>query len=356
MIFLDEPTAVLAGDSRVLIKGWYTGNVPCVAVAVQVGPVHLAGQEDDRPDVRQAHPDLYSRGFRCTLDFMRTSFEPAAAPEFLAIHVRLDNFEEATFRIPVEHGWFENLHRKKRDHSPASAPHAGAPEHNRQSLLDGIGPIYHSYALFGVKNRQEPIHESNQKAKAPILQAYIQYAIAKSRSRIADPVTFAELFCADGYYAMVARLFGADRSYGIDNNRDGYFSCAADIALKLGLDGVQFMCMDVSTIDRLAPVSVVANVGGLYHVSNPKEILAKSYRLATTFLIVQSVVSLANDDEEYFETPCPGWPTGCRFNRHSFLKMVRSLGYNIIDEHFNELEGNPRLEDRGSQYLLIRKN
>jgi len=27
----------------------------------------------------------------------------------------------------------------------------------------------------------------------------------------------------------------------------------------------------------------------------------------------------------------------------------------VIDAHFNELEGNSRLEDRGSVYLLIRK-
>lgn len=227
---------------------------------------------------------------------------------------------------------------------------------DRESALNELGPLYHSYALFGVKNRQSPIHEINQKAKAPIIQAYIQYAIAKSRNRTSDEVTFAELFCADGYYAMAARHFGAAKSYGIDNNRDGYFTKAADIAAVLGLDQVEFLSMDVHDIDRLKPVTVVANVGGLYHVSDPKRVLEMSYQLATNFLVVQSAVSMANDDEDYFETPAPGWPTGCRFNRRSFMKMVRSLHYDVIDEHFNELEGNARLEDRGSQYVLIRKS
>lgn len=221
--------------------------------------------------------------------------------------------------------------------------------------MDDLGPLYHSYALFGVRNQQLSIHESNQRAKSPIIQAYIQYAIAKSRSRISDEVTFAELFCADGYYAMVARLFGAARSCGIDNNRDGYFTQAEAVASRLGLDAIRFLCMDVNEIVRLEPVNVVANVGGLYHVPNPQEILQKSYHLATNYLIVQSAVSMANDDEDYFVTPNPGGNSGCRFNRRSFLKMVRSHKYNVIDEHFNELEGNFRVEDRGSQYLLIKK-
>ncbi len=76
----------------------------------------------------------------------------------------------------------------------------------RSAILDDLGPLYHTYELFGVSNRQLPgIYAPNQKAKGPILLACIQYAIAKCRRCIADPVSFAELFCADGYYAMTAR-------------------------------------------------------------------------------------------------------------------------------------------------------
>lgn len=57
-------------------------------------------------------------------------------------------------------------------------------------LLDDLGPLYHSYEVFGVHNPQlDGIFVPNQKAKAPILQAYIQLAIAKalmqeSKSRV----------------------------------------------------------------------------------------------------------------------------------------------------------------------------
>ena len=99
----------------------------------------------------------------------------------------------------------------------------------------------------------------------------------------------------------------------------------------------------------------MANLGGLYHVNNPREILEKSYRMARRFLIVQSVVSMASDDENYFECPAPGWTWGCRFSRGWLLKAVGELGYEVIDTHFNELEGNNRPEDRGSLYFLVRK-
>ena len=80
-----------------------------------------------------------------------------------------------------------------------------------------------------------------------------------------------------------------------------------------------------------------------------------SYTMAKRYLIVQSVVNLATDNENYFESPAPGWTWGNRFSRKSFDKMIKELGYNVIDCHFNELEGNDRLEDRGSVYYLIQK-
>jgi hypothetical protein len=154
---------------------------------------------------------------------------------------------------------------------------------------------------------------------------------------------------------MVARLLGASQSCGIDNGKDGLFEPAPRIPSRLGLDQVDFLRMEANDIDSLSPVDIVANIGGLYHVSNPRDILEKSYRMARRYLIVQSVVSMANDDDSYFETPAPGWTWGCRFSRSSFLKMIGELKYDVVDTHFNELEGNDRLEDRGSVYLLVRK-
>ncbi len=221
-------------------------------------------------------------------------------------------------------------------------------------VLDDLGPLYHSFALFGVENEQKPGHfQINQRCKEPIILAYIQFALAKSREKSNDNVSFAELFCADAYYAMAAKHFGATVSIGIDNNKDGHSGEFAQINQRLEL-GVRFIDLDVNRIDELDSVDVVANVGGLYHVANPVEILRKSHAMAGEFLIVQNVVSLATSSPTYFETPAPGWTWGSRFSRSSFEKLLKAEGFQIVDMHFNELEGNDRPEDRGSVYALIK--
>jgi hypothetical protein len=64
---------------------------------------------------------------------------------------------------------------------------------------------------------------------------------------------------------------------------------------------------------------------------------------------------MANNDPEYFISPAPGLQHGCRFSAQSFANMVQNQGYRILDAQFNVLEGNSRIEDRGSVYMLIEK-
>jgi len=226
-----------------------------------------------------------------------------------------------------------------------------------KNKLDILGPLYHSYRLFGVENEQiEGIYAPNQASKEPIILAYIMLAIAKCRTLVNDSVSFADLFCADGYFAMAARKLGATEVLGIDDNREGHSVNLDKIAALLGLDRVEFRQMDVNEIDHLNPVDIVANIGGLYHIDNPIKILEKSYDLARKYLIIQTVVSIATNDDEYYESPAPGWHWGNRFSRASFEKLISSKGWSVLDKHFNELEGNDRLEDRGSIYFLIEKN
>lgn len=226
----------------------------------------------------------------------------------------------------------------------------------RNGILDDLGPMYHSYHIFGVKNAQLPGHfKKNQKVKEPIIGGYMLSAIGKCRCGVDDPVSFVELFCADGYYAMLARHFGATISEGIDNNKDGFSSVAREIASRLEISNCTFLHADVNVIEGSEQYDIVANVGGLYHVDNPEEILDKSYRMAKKFLIVQTVVSIANDDPHYFESPAPGWSWGNRYSRSSFWKTLVKRGWNVVDTHFNLLEGNDRPEDMGSFYALISK-
>jgi hypothetical protein len=216
------------------------------------------------------------------------------------------------------------------------------------------GELYHHYGVFGYTNSQpNKSFVINQKCKQPIITAYISHAIAKAQEKYDSDVSFLEMFCADGFFAMLARRLGATQSMGLDSNRDHWGDKSQAVANELGLDNVRFVTDDANNVSNYGPFDIIANVGGLYHVPNPEEILLASHRNARKFLIVQTVVSMANDDPNYFETPAPGWPHGSRFNRRSFDRMIRKHGFNVIDHHFNVLEGNERPEDRGSTYYLI---
>lgn len=214
--------------------------------------------------------------------------------------------------------------------------------------MKDLGELYHDYSFFGLKNKQlSGSFKVNQERKAPILIAYIAYARAKTKKP-----SFTELFCADGYYSMVAAHLGCNPVMGIDSNKDGYSGKAPLIAEKLGLD-VQFKT-EVITPQSKFESDIVLNAGGLYHVDEPEKILELSYRMARKYLIVQSVVSLATKDPDYFESPAPGWGWGSRHSRQSFDKMIRSHCPNVVDSHFNELATSSETS-RGSVYYLIKK-
>ena len=218
------------------------------------------------------------------------------------------------------------------------------------------GPLYHDFAWLGLPTEQLPgIYGPNQRAKAPVITAYMMLAFARLRCRGRDAISFAELFCADGFYTMFAARFGADRAIGYDNDRDGHLASAVRMRDLLGLDRASFQRTAIEAIAPGERASVVANVGGLYHVDDPEAVLDQSYRMAEDYLIVQNVVSLATTAPDYFERPAPGLGWGNRYSRESFDRTIRRRGWRIVDAMFNTLDGNPRLEDRGSLYYLIEK-
>jgi hypothetical protein len=96
--------------------------------------------------------------------------------------------------------------------------------------------------------------------------------------------------------------------------------------------------------------------GGLYHISDPQKLLHLLRKYITGVLIIQTVVSLETEDENYFEAPCPGWTWGCRFSHANLKKMTAEAGWKVIDEVRNEISYNQRLCDRGSSYLLCVPN
>jgi len=221
--------------------------------------------------------------------------------------------------------------------------------------LRDLGELYNDFLLLGVApNHQLPsAHFKNQRCKAPILSAYIQQAIAKTKQQTEDAATFLELNCTDGFYTMLARHFGATHAVGVHGEHEAHYGKPLMIAERLGMTGVEFYKWEWLANQQNPQFNIVTHLGSLYMKTNPRAELEHMRRLGSDFVILQSVVSLANKDVDYFETPAPGLNGGCRFSKAWLEALLDTIGFRIIDAFENELEGNARLEDRGSVYYLM---
>lgn len=232
----------------------------------------------------------------------------------------------------------------------------GAAAAQDPARKDGGKPIqfYHDYRVLGLDLPQLPgAYKLNQEAKEPLILGHLLFAIGKLRTRGTSPVTVGELFCADAYYSFVARRFGADHCDAFDNDQDGYLEQAQLLIDLLKETNVDLHKTDVFEIPKEFRASIIINAGGLYHVADPLRSLEQSYAMCEQYLIIQTVVSVAREDDDYFETPAPGWTWGSRFTYGFLRREILKRGYRIVDEDRNVLTGNDRPEDRGSAYFLI---
>lgn len=216
--------------------------------------------------------------------------------------------------------------------------------------------FYHNFSALGLNLPQRAgIYGPNQAAKAPVILGYLLFALGKLKAKGTQPITVAELFCADAYYSFVASRFGADRCHAFDSDRDGHLAEARYLRGVLNDDRVEIHESKVADIPTEFRASVVINAGGLYHVEEPLRYLEQSYAMANQYLIVQSVITTHTEEADYFQTPAPGWKWGCRFTYGYLQKEIIRRGYKVVDSERNLLLGNHRPEDRGSAYFLIEK-
>ena len=213
---------------------------------------------------------------------------------------------------------------------------------------------YHDFSKLGLETPQRPgIYGPNQRCKEWMIVSYLLMAMEYVRRESGRSPTVLELFCADGYYSHVAAHWGASRVKGIDKDPTE-ISFAQEASKRLLHDSIcEFEIGDVFEKIR-GGFDILLCAGGLYHLSDPKALLIKIREMAPKYLICQSVVTLATDEERYFESPAPGWTWGCRFTSAGLKRMLRDSGFEILHAYENELFGNERREDRGSAYALCR--
>lgn len=222
---------------------------------------------------------------------------------------------------------------------------------------------YHDFAILGFKTHQmkhEGAYEA-QRDKQTIIFDFIKKAVDFCRKSAHGPehLTGVELFCADGFYSNFCVQNGVDSMLGIDlaeesgegTKRASVLDQARVITKLLGNETkIIFERRDVFNLQDEYDICLC--LGGLYHLNDPEKLLGLLRKKTRKVLIIQTVVSLEREDEDYFETPCPGWTWGCRFSHQYLLKMLERNGWNIQQTDRNEITWNKRLCDRGSSYVL----
>ncbi len=195
-----------------------------------------------------------------------------------------------------------------------------------------------------------PPHRRNQAAKEAVLRPLLESVLAElpATPRCLD------LFCADGYYACtLAALAPAARVVAVDREAVQLTRGRA-AAAALGLATVQFELADVPAF--LAgveePFDLVLCAGGLYHLSQPRDLLRDLRGVCRARLLVQSAVTLAAEGTDYFVSPAPGWRHGSRFTDAALGRWLSELGWRILAHRRHELPGNRHASDRGSSVFL----
>jgi SAM-dependent methyltransferase len=212
--------------------------------------------------------------------------------------------------------------------------------------------FYHSFSTLGLPARQKAgIYPLNQRCKEPYILGYLLVALAKARgTRARYHPSVLELFCADAYYGLLAKRFGAGRVVGVDKD-PAALEAAAVMRDALALP-IELRCHDVLALPRREKYDVVLCTGGLYHLADPAHFLQRVKQHVKRYLVVQTVVSLDSTAADYFVSPAPGWQHGCRFSAAHFLHMLGRAGFHLLSHGFNHLDGNRRRCDRGSAYAL----
>jgi hypothetical protein len=239
--------------------------------------------------------------------------------------------------------------------------------------LDGMGyffkncitllrPWYHQFGNLGIWTPQfvSGNYRYSQQNKDYFILPLIDETVKRLGIVFSGKVRIVDLFAADSYYGFHAltrsrnsTLTAVDllQNSGEGSMRTHVADQAFLIAKVLGVES-RFRFLEMSVFDFNEAVDLIINTGGLYHVENPELLLSNLNKISKGFMILQTVVHEDKNMNSFFESPAPNWTWGSRFSVQYLREMLSRTGWEILDEHFNLLEGNTDPKDRGSVYMV----
>ena len=219
---------------------------------------------------------------------------------------------------------------------------------------------YHDFADLGFPTRV--IDSSYAQAQAlkvgPFARQFSRAMAGRADSELSS-IQGLELFCADAYFSQYAILNGIGRMVGIDldiespEKRGGVLLQAEAASAALGTaDRFAAVRGDVLKFDGHFDFCI--NYGGLYHLLDPASLLRRCRERIRGPMLLQTVVSLSDTSDEYFESPAPGWTWGCRFSEGYLRSMLDESGWEVEAWESGVAEYNRGMSDRGVVFALCR--
>jgi hypothetical protein len=219
---------------------------------------------------------------------------------------------------------------------------------------------YHNFKSLGFPTaiNPDPSYSKAQKQKEQILLPLIEKHVGRFGLNGGELVG-AEYFGADAYYSFHCLNLGVSKMYSIDLGQEspesrGEVLGQARVMSRL-LDcetSLEIRNMDV--FDFTEKVDFILCFGGLYHLEKPIELMQQIFDL-TDLVVVQTIVSLQNTSQDYFETPAPNWSWGSRMSEEYFKRAVRDQGWKILEWNLVTADFNSELSDRGNLFCVLGK-
>jgi SAM-dependent methyltransferase len=100
--------------------------------------------------------------------------------------------------------------------------------------------------------------------------------------------TVLDIGCNAGFFSLDVAGRGAQHVDGIDL-REANIAQARFVAAHYGFDNVDFHVNDVDALGAGRQWDVVLNLGVLYHVTNPLELVQRTYDLCRKFAVIDTV-------------------------------------------------------------------
>jgi hypothetical protein len=206
-------------------------------------------------------------------------------------------------------------------------------------------------SLRGLLRGAPRSHLINQRHKETLITPFLQRCL----DALGPTPHCLDLFCADGYYSCLMGNYRPDAFItGVDLDEQEIERAKA-AATVLDIARAEFFVADVwEWLQQPAQYDLILVAGGLYHLTQPRELVTRLRQIASGYLVIQSVVTLETEAADYFVSPAPGWKHGSRFTHTGLKHWLTDAGWTVLDEARNELTGNSRLCDRGSSYFLCR--